>query len=108
MLIKYVAFDEGMWETSVKERHATKTREGVGSALKRDLRDDRGVVERNDAAEETGAVFDSAREGSTPGATAKAPGLLSAGESEKQVENSEGGPGQARARATGLGGAGES
>ena len=32
---------------------------------------------------------------------------LSAGTLEKQVENSEGGPGQARARAIGRGGAGE-
>ena len=48
-----------------------------------------------------------AREGTTPGVTAKTSGLLSAGASEKQVENSVGGPGQARARVLGRGGAGK-
>ena len=41
------------------------------------------------------ACSDSTREGSTPGATAKTSGLLTAGTSQEQVENSEGGPGQA-------------
>ena len=49
----------------------------------------------------------SARERLTPGVTAKTSGLLSAGVSEKQIEHSVGGPGQARARALGRGGAGE-
>ena len=49
-----------------------------------------------------GPCSGSAREGSTPGVTAKTSGLLSAGASEKQVENSVGGPGQARARPLGL------
>ena len=43
-----------------------------------------------------GPCSGSAREGSTPGVTAKTSGLLSAGASEKQVENFEGGPGQER------------
>ena len=49
--------DEGLWGTSVEERHTTKRRESVRSTVKRDLRGDQGVVERNDAADETGAVF---------------------------------------------------
>ena len=46
-----------------------------------------------------GAWSDSAREGSTPGATAKTSELMSAGVLEKRVENSEVGPGQAWAKA---------
>ena len=41
-------------------------------------------------------MFWKCEEGSTPGVTAKTSGLLSAGVSEKEVETSEGGPGQAR------------
>ena len=54
-----------------------------------------------------GPYSGSVREGSTPGVTAKASGLLPAGVSEKQVEHSEGGSEQARARALRRGGAGE-
>ena len=54
-----------------------------------------------------GPCSGSKREGSTPGVTAKTSGLLSAGASEKQAENSEKGPGQARARALAWDGAGE-
>ena len=69
--------------------------------MNRDLRGERGVVESDDIPHEAGAVFWYRGEGSTPGVTAKTSRLLSAGASEKQVENSEGGPGQARARAAG-------
>ena len=55
--IQHVAPDEGLWGTSVKERHATKRREGVSSAVNRSLRGERGVVERNGVADETGSVF---------------------------------------------------
>ena len=54
-----------------------------------------------------GPCSDSVRDGSTPDTAAKTSCLLSAGELEKQVENSEGRPGQARARAIGRGGAEE-
>ena len=43
-----------------------------------------------------GPYSGSAREGTTPSVTAETPELLSAGVSEKQVENSVGGPWQAR------------
>ena len=57
MLIKYVAFDEGMWETSVKERHATIGREGISSTVNRNLRGKRGVIESNGTADEAGSMF---------------------------------------------------
>ena len=55
--VQHFAPDEGMRGTSVEERHATKRHEGVSSAVNRDLRDERGVVKRNYATNETGAVF---------------------------------------------------
>ena len=55
--IQTVAPDEGLWGSSVKERYATKRREGICSAVNHDLCGEKGVVERNDAADETGAVF---------------------------------------------------
>ena len=55
--IQYVASDESMWGTSVKERNATKKREGVSSAVSSHLRGESSIVERNDATDETGAVF---------------------------------------------------
>ena len=55
--IQYVASDEGLWGTSVKERHATKGRESVSSAVNRGLRGGRGVVESDDTTDEAGAVF---------------------------------------------------
>ena len=70
--------DQGPKATSVKERLTTKHREGVRSAVNRDLRGERGIVKRIHVA---------------------------AGVSEKQVENSEGRPGQARTRAIGRSGA---
>ena len=54
---QYVASDEGLWGTSVKERHSTKRREGISSAVNNDLRCERGVVESNDTADEAGAVI---------------------------------------------------
>ena len=54
-----------------------------------------------------GPCSGSTREGSTPGVTAETSALMSAGASEKQVEQFEEGPGQERARAIGRRGAGE-
>ena len=102
--IQYVASDEGLWGTSVKERHATIGREDVSSSVKRDFRGERGVVEMIPPTRQ-GPCSGSAKQGSTPGVTAKTSRLLSAGASEKQVEYFEGGPGQARARALRRGGA---
>ena len=56
-VIQYVASDEGLWGTSVKEHHVTIGREGVSSAVDRDLRGERGVVESSDTADEAGAMF---------------------------------------------------
>ena len=66
MLIKYVAFDEGMWETSVKERHATIGREGISSTVNRNLRDKRGVDESIDTPDDAGAMFWSREGGVDP------------------------------------------
>ena len=56
-VIQYAASDKEPWGTSIKGRHATKRCEGVSSAVNRDLRGERGVVESNDTADEAGAVF---------------------------------------------------
>ena len=55
--IQYVAYDESLWGTSVKERHATIGREGVSSTVNRNLCGKRGVVESNDTADDAGAIF---------------------------------------------------
>ena len=65
-MIHYVASDESLWGTGVKDRHATVGREGVSSALNRDLRGKRGVVESNDTADEAGAMFWYREEGVDP------------------------------------------
>ena len=43
--IQYVAPDESLWGTSVKERHATIEREGVSSTVNHNVRGKRGVDE---------------------------------------------------------------
>ena len=55
--IKYVASDQSLWETRVKERYATIGREGVSSTVNRNLRGKRGVVASNDTPDEAGAMF---------------------------------------------------
>ena len=102
--------------------------------MNHDLRGERDVVERNDATDETGAVFyqceggvDTRRDNLNLGGVVRrrvretgrklrkrtwssagqSHRARSAGASEKQVENSERGPRQARARAIGRGGARE-
>ena len=54
--IQDVAPDEGLWKTSAEECHETQRRKSVSSAVYRD-RGKRSVDERNDAADETRAVF---------------------------------------------------
>ena len=54
--IQYVAYDESLWGTSVKERHATIGRESVSSTVYRNFRGKKGVVERNDTVDEAGAM----------------------------------------------------
>ena len=52
-----MAFDESLWGTNAKERHATIEREGVSSTVNRKLRGKRGVVESNDTADKAGVMF---------------------------------------------------
>ena len=84
--IQHVAPDEGLWGTSVKERHATKRREGVSSAVNRDLRDNEASSSVVMPPTKQGPRSDSVRKGLTPGTTVKNSILLSAGASEKRVE----------------------
>ena len=55
--IQHVAPDKGLCGAKVEDRHATQRHEAVISAVNRDLRGEIFVLERNDAAGETGAVF---------------------------------------------------
>ena len=106
-VIQYVASDEGLWGTSVKEHHATIWREGVSSTVNPIFMVKEALSRVMMSPTRQGPCFGIAKERSTPGVTAKASGLLFTGASEKQVEYSGGGPGQARARVPGRSGAGE-
>ena len=54
--IQYVASDETLLGTNVKDRRATVGREGVSSTVNRNLSGKIGVVESNDTADEAGAM----------------------------------------------------
>ena len=73
--VKNISSNENLWGASVKKRHATKRGKNANSSVNRDFGFKGGVIEGNGAPTRQGPCSDSAREGSTLGATVKTSGL---------------------------------